>query len=572
MLVVFTYWCYLFLITSILGVACQEICKLKNTHPVITLFIGGFATTIIASVWAIFYGLSGSFESTLIVIAIIIGLWKRKEYWNFLLSLKAKIKTLPTYLNILWVVIIIFAAAQCASAPYIIDNESYYIQTIKWLDTYGYVKGLANFHFFLGQTSGWHLLQSALNLDMISNTLNDINGFYLILGNLYALDALSNYFKQGKKHLLIIGLFPIFNVFLFQFISAPSPDLPIYILTLIIFGEFIKQYISKDGASYLTLFILGVFAIFIKVTAVFIILFPIILYIKDRKKIRGDLFKIGIISSIAFMLFVIKNSIITGYPLYPIASFRLTDVDWLLPLQLQEYLVETTKHYAFFLTPTEYESSTLIQRIVHWFKLPKLHGLFNTAMCGVLLIFPFVIWKSTYKRPLTVLYIVSAVQLVFLWFTSPQYRFFFGFFMLLSLIVAALFITKEKVIKIGLTLATIAIAIPLFIPFNLSHLTENEFQLSLSVFTPEYLITPHPQTKYTHATYTTHQEGNLKINTPTNIDFFWATGDCELPCIQLQHLTDFKAYFREVPQMRTDDLKDGFFSYTFDNESKSQTK
>lgn len=566
MLTVLTYWCYLFIITSILGVGFQGVSKLKKVHPVITLFLGGFTTAIIASSWAIFSGLQGYFESTLLIFTITIAIWKRKEYGSFLLSLKAKIKTLPSYLNILFGIIILFAVAQSASAPYIIDNESYYIQTIKWLDTYGYVKGLANFHFFLGQTSGWHILQSALNLDILSDRINDINGFYLVLGNFYAFDALSQYFKQKKKLLLIIGLFPIFNVFLFQFISAPSPDLPIYVLTLIIFGEFLKQYTSEDGADYLTLFILGVFAVFIKVTAIFLLLFPILLYIKNRKKIHKDILKLSIISGVTFILFAIKNSIITGYPLYPIASFRLTDADWLLPLPLQEYLVETTKHYAFFLTPTQYENSTLLQRIIHWFQLPKLHGFFNTAMCGVLLIFPFVIWKSSYKKPLTILFIISILQLIFLWLTSPQYRFFFGFFMILSLCVIAFIFTKERLIKIGLTLATVAVAVPLFIPFNLNHLTENEFQLSLSVFTPEYLITPHPQTKYTHATYTSHQEGNLKIQVPTNIDFFWATGDCELPCIQLQHLTDFKAYFREVPQMRTDNLKDGFYSYTFDDE------
>ena len=34
--------------------------------------------------------------------------------------------------------------AQSATLPFIIDNESYYIQTIKWLNEYGFVKGLAN--------------------------------------------------------------------------------------------------------------------------------------------------------------------------------------------------------------------------------------------------------------------------------------------------------------------------------------------------------------------------------------------------------------------------------------------
>jgi len=382
----------------------------------------------------------------------------------------------------------------------------------------------------------------------------------------YALDKLGHYFKQKEKHLLLIGLFPIFNVFLFQFISTPSPDLPIYLLSLIIFGEFLTHYLSSKETPLSIIFVLGVFAVFIKVTAVFLIIFPVILYIKSRKSVKQDLLKLSIISGIAFVLFAVKNSIISGYPLYPIASFRLTSVDWMLPLQLQEYLVETTKHYAFFLTPKEYENSTLLQRIIHWLRLPKLHGLFNIAMCVVLILFPFFIRKVRFKKPLYILYFISIVQLLFLWLTSPQYRFFLGFFMLLALTLIAVSITKKSLIKIGLTLATIAIAVPLFIPFNLNTLTENKFQLSLSVFSLKYLVKPHPNTKYTQATYTVHQEGNLKLYTPTNIDFFWATGDCELPCIQLQHLNDFKAYFRSVPQMRTNNLKDGFYSYTFDNE------
>ncbi|WP_299685349.1 hypothetical protein [uncultured Dokdonia sp.] len=568
MIAILTYWCYLFLITSIVGVSFQDILRLDKHHPIITFFLGGFAIVLIASCWAIFNGLDISFEGFLLLVTVGLGIWKYTAYKLFLVSLKAKIRTLPSYLKIIWIVISLFALAQCASAPYILDNESYYIQTIKWLDHFGFVKGLANFHFFLAQNSGWHVLQSALNLDMFTSYFNDINGFYLVLGNLYALDRLGNYFKQKEKHLLIIGLFPIFNVFLFQFISTPSPDLPIYILTLLIFGEFVSQYTFSKKTDYSSLFLLGVFAIFIKVTAVFLLIFPIVLYVKNKRVLKQDYLKLSLISGITFILFMIKNSIISGYPLYPIASFRLTDVDWTMPINLQEYLVETTKHYAFFLTPEQYENSTLLQRIIHWFRLPKLHGLFNVSMCVALLIFPACIRKSRFKKPLYILYIVSVLQLLFLWLTSPQYRFFLGFFIIIILTIIAVCIKKEIIIKLGLTAATIAITIPLFIPFNLNALTQNEFQLSLSVFSPEYILQPHPQTKYTQATYTTHQEGNLKINTPTNIDFFWATGDCELPCIQLQQLNDFKAYFRSVPQLRTEHLKDGFYSYTFDQKNE----
>lgn len=566
MLAVLTYWCSLFFVTSVIGVGFQHFCKLGKSHPVISFFLGGFVISILASIWAIFSGLDGFFESFLVLITIVISIWERKVYNTFLLSLKAKIKTLPSYLTILLIVITLFAAAQCASAPYIIDNESYYIQTIKWLDTFGFVKGLANFHFFLAQNSGWHILQSALNLNSVLPFFNDINGFYLVLANLYALDHLAQFFKHKEKQFLLTGLFPIFNVFLFQFISSPSPDLPIYLLSLLIFGEFLAHYTSNEKPPISLLFVLAVFAVFIKVTAVFLILFPIFLYIGNRQSLKKDFLTLITISGITFALFVVKNSIISGYPLYPIASFRLANVDWMLPLPLQEYLVETTKHYAFFLTPNEYENTTLIQRIIHWLRLPKLHGLFNVAMCIILVLFPFFIRKIRFKKPLYILYFISVAQLLFLWLTSPQYRFFLGFFILLVVTLMAVCVAKKSLIKIGITIATIAIAIPLFIPFNLNALTENEFQLSLSTFSTDYLIKPHPNTRYTEATYATHQEGNLKLQTPTNIDFFWATGDCKLPCIQLQQLTDFKAYFRSTPQMRTNDLKDGFHSYTFDNE------
>lgn len=560
MLLVLTYWCFLFLITSSLGLSIQKGFIRQKTHPIFIPFIGGFTITLIASIWTIFGGLGTLFELCIIGVALLLIILQRKQYGDYMFSLKAKIKTLPYYLKIVGVLIILFASAQCASAPYIIDNESYYIQTIKWLDTYGFVKGLANFHFFLGQTSGWHILQSALNLNGLTPALNDLNGFYLILGNIYALEALGKYIKTKKTYLLYTGLFPLCNIFLFQFISAPSPDLPIYVLTLIIFGEFITYYNKQQSTSIAIIFILSVFAIYIKVTSAFLLLFPILLYLKHKENIRRDLLKIIPLSICAFILFTIKNSIITGYPLYPLNSFSLQGVDWTLPLPLQQYLVQTTKHYAFFMTPEVYEASTFINRFIHWLLLPKLHGFFNLSMCGVLLFFPIIIWKSKLKKPLLTLFVISILQLIFLWLTSPQYRFFFGFLMLLTMITLTIILKKEIHIKYLVILTTLIIAIPLFIPVDLNRFTKNEFQLSLSRFSIDHLLTPHPQTKYTNATYKKVTEGNLQFNAPTNIDFFWATGDCELPCIQEQQLHDFKAYFLEVPQMRTENLSDGFYS------------
>ena len=71
-------------------------------------------------------------------------------------------------LQLIMSVITVLIIAQCSTAPFVIDNETYYIQTIKWLNEYGFVRGLANLHISLGQCSGWHILQSAFSFSFAS--------------------------------------------------------------------------------------------------------------------------------------------------------------------------------------------------------------------------------------------------------------------------------------------------------------------------------------------------------------------------------------------------------------------
>ena len=558
------YWIYLLCTTLVIGSSFSKWFGYKNSNPFLIPFIGSFMIALLAGLWAIWGNLGVGFEIVLVVITVVLGISHSSELSTYFFSLKAKIIALPSFSKIVLTIIAVFALAQCASAPYIIDNESYYIQTIKWLDTYGYVPGLSNFHFFLGQNSGWHVLQSALNLNSLSSVLNDINGFYLLIGNAYALDKLNQYQTNKSSLFLTAGLLPIFNVFLFQFISSPSPDLPIYLITVILFTEFAMYFIAdqKERAPILLLGFLVIFAVYIKVIAVFLLPLPLLLYLKDKGTFRNDILKIGIVGLLALVVFVVKNSIISGYPLYPLAYFKL-DTDWAMPLELQQYLVDATKSYAFFITPEEYEQMNLIEKVTRWLALPKLHGIFNKSIVVLLLVFPFLFRQKIFRKPYLIIYLITVAQLLFLWLTSPQYRFFFGYFIILFCVLLAQVVKRVGYTKVILVLSTMLIAIPLFVPFSLKQVTDNSFKQELSTFSMSYLLKPHPQTKYPDATYKNLNFGNLNYNTPTNIDFFWATGDCELPCIQKQQLMDFKNYFEKAPQLRTQDLKDGFKSEYF---------
>jgi len=561
------YWCYLLGITSVYGLVFQRLCKSSSGQPEITLLHGGFIISLIAGIWSIFSGLNGLFEIALISGGVISGGILRKDIFHFFLSLKAKLNALSIILKVILGIIIVFALAQSAGAPYMIDNETYYIQTIKWLDIYGLVPGLANLHFFLSQMSGWHILQSATNLDRLYPHFNDLSSFYLVVGNIYALRHLQIYFKTKHWYTMTIGLFPVFNVFLFQFIGAPSPDIAVYVCFLVILGEYLKYIFGQEEVDKTAMFSIVVFAIFCKLTAILFVIFPIYFLIKSKYSLKRSLPIWGTIGSITLLLFLIKNGLTTGYPLYPFTG--MTTFDWQLPDVLHQFYQEQTKLHGFFMTADVYTASSPIERLIAWLRLPKLHGLFNIGMCVLLVLFPILIYRSKlkFKSALWLLYSVSAIQLLLLLISSPQYRYFFMYFMGLFLILAGRVLLKQKrLIYWGISLGTLIVGIPLFIPFNLNVLTTNEFHLSLSTFQWNTIITPHPKTRYTAATFTEFPVENITINTPQNIDFFWATGDGPLPCVQAQQINYFSAYFNVIPRMRGTTFKEGFYSKVITDE------
>jgi len=161
MILILISWIYIFLITSTIAVTVNSILKIKSIDPVINLFLGFFYITLFTGFWAIFYRVNWEFHIVLFTIVAISYFIRKKDIVLYYKELKTDFTYLSSFLKVILLAISILALAKSATSPYLIDNESYYIQTIKWINEYGFVKGLVNLHPFLGQTSGWHILQSA---------------------------------------------------------------------------------------------------------------------------------------------------------------------------------------------------------------------------------------------------------------------------------------------------------------------------------------------------------------------------------------------------------------------------
>ena len=559
MLLIILSWVYIVFTTINLGFGIDKLFKLQNKDFVVTSVLGLFATTILASFWAIFGRINIEFHYLLLTLNLLIFLKFKDDifsiYTTFINELKSLSQSLKYYLAIITLCII----AQCSSIPYVIDNESYYIQTIKWLNEYGFVKGLVNLHFFLGQVSGWHITQSALNFSFLYKNFNDLSGFCLLLGNIFAIQKLNTFFENNDTKYLIVGLFPLFNLFLFQFISAPSPDIPVYVFTFVILFYYIEKHNKISPEIFNLLVILILFTFYIKNTTVTFFLIPLLVLILNYKILSKKLLKPTLITIVVTGLFVAKNMIICGSIVFPSKLFNSLNMDYSIPDTIEQFYYDQLKYYGYFIDLNQYNSMSVQDLFLRWLTLPKMNGLFNKISILLVLIVPILLYKFQNKKEYWSLYFLMLIQLILLFATSPQYRFFMNFIFFFSLFCLTLFIKRKKPIYFLLQLSLFASLIVVFLPVNLNRFSNYKFMMEISNFSSTNIIFPHKNTKF-DTPFETIKKGNLIYNSPIKNDFFWSSGDGNLPSVNKEQIEYFEKYFHIIPQLRTKNIKDGFYA------------
>lgn len=557
MLLIVISWLYILFSAVNIGTAANRVLRLPSTNLILTFFNGLFFTTIFAGFWAFFFRINWEFHIVLLLINVLIFSFFNPTVIREFNDVWRKLVVLPKHFKILLSAISIIILAKCSLSPFILDNESYYVQTIKWLNEFGYVKGIANVHLYLGQQSGLHLTQSVFNFSFLYKNFNDINGLLLLAGNAFAFVKLNEYESSKKIHFLIVGLLPLANVLLLQFVSAPSPDLPIYILSFIVVFYFIESFNNAQKIYFQHIVLLSLFAILIKPTAIALAFFPVILLVKNKKLFRHLPILVGV-SVLVFGLFLGKNYITSGHPFFPIA-WNILGADFALPEIITNLYYQQTKLYSFHLGKAAYDKMSTWQLFMSWLTMPKLHGFFNKI--AILLVFavPIIIRKKLKQRAWLWIYGVMIVQLIVLAASSPQYRFFLNFILLFGITIASLIIMKLKIMKLALYLSTIIAAIILFFPLNISSITDNRATQIIHVFAFKNIIVPESNSNL-RTEFKSVTERNLHYYSPIKNDFFWGTGDGPLPCVNERQINLFKRKFRIVPQPFSKNLRDGFFS------------
>lgn len=558
MVLILLSWLYIFFTSLTLGIGFSKLFQIKSHNLVITPILGLFGVTLLASFWAILGPISIAFHLFLLGSTIALGYHFKSNLIGIVKNGFEQFSSFSLWLKVLLGMNSLLILAQSAALPFVVDNETYYLQTIKWLNEYGLVPGLANLHLFLGQTSGWHLTQSVYSFSFSEVNLNDLNGFLLLLCNGWALAKLHSYFSLGNRLDLAFGLLPLTYIFLFQFVSAPSPDLPVYILGFIVFSMYSEQVKEPGSENFSLLTVLVLFAVYIKITAVALLILPLLLLIKHFGSVKKQLLSIRLLGGLVLFLFITKNIILTGYPLYPLSVLPYPDVDYLVPKEVMTYFFGGEMMHSFYMGFGNYQTASLSYFFKQYFLHNGINSIIATMTIFVLLVTPFILSKYYPKQKLGDLYFVFIVLLVILAFSSPQYRFYVYFTIFFGLIILAVLLTKKEVILGLLIVSSLIIGFLVFVPMSFGSLTRNKLLAESSTIQLENLIFPKPITKE-NLNFVKDSRGNLEYYSPSNATLFWMTGNGNLPCVNREQLDYFETNFQIIPQLRGKTLGEGFY-------------
>ncbi len=134
MLLILLSWIYIFLTVIGFGAAFSKWLKISAIDVVFTPILGLFGVTLLASIWAFFFPIALGFHCVLFLLSAFFWQQNKTKLLLLLQNTFGQIQSFSKSVKWLFIISSLLILAQCATLPYIIDNETYYIQTIKWLN------------------------------------------------------------------------------------------------------------------------------------------------------------------------------------------------------------------------------------------------------------------------------------------------------------------------------------------------------------------------------------------------------------------------------------------------------
>ena len=527
MLINILFWIITTLIVFPYGLLTTRILRVdtNTTSFFLLTVIGLLPITILAIIWAFFYRVNIEFLLLIISVSLFIyysfrdlvfeKLWNLKLWWHGL--------------NLVWklslLAFVLITAMQAAMPTNIPDNGFYYLQTVKWANEIGIPFGVARFGFQYGQFSSWHILQAVFNLSyFFGNQFNVLNGWLIIMCIAYAVYGIN----KEPKPVQFFKVFVIFMVVPAQFFNtAPSPDLPVILLSLMVFK--ILLFDDNNKNNFRLMVILSLVAISIKISSFYLILFIIAF---GYKHIFSDRRVIILSVSIVFLL-LSKNLITTGNFMFPFDIYTPEWVEWRVDSNILDEGKTIIKNSPLVTNYSEFLNDfSVAQKIDSWFNYKGYRGIANKLwLFGILLLGVIAIIDKS--RSSFLVFAIAVIHFAILWVFAPNYRFALAIILLIYYLLFYFFIGSRIkkytniILPIGL-LSSIIWLTPLIHPIQ--RLSSNQIITTCYPLKVQYFLMP--SKPFVSDTYEKKLFNGEEVFVPPSYHYAW---DGPLPCVMRNH-------------------------------------
>lgn len=380
---------------------------------------------------------STRFENS-IPLFILLFLWgiSNKNYTKIIASNILKAVHLPPFLIVTAVSLYLLFLLLSAGPTLMDDSESYHIQMVKWIQEYGTVPGLANLHSRYGFHSSWFNTAALFSPHGNKNYFTALNSF---TGSLFTLQVLWFSYKNFISNKLTLAfsstVLILFILVFWPFLRANMQNLNYdYIFSICTVVILLATIEKKESTLLPVLFLWPVFLITVRVLyfpALIMTFYAIYHLVKQRK--THQLFVLAVTAIVLVFPFLIRNIILSGYPLYPSTIGKFLNFDWDVPHKQIDSLLTYIKYYnrtnTRYLTISETQKTPFPFWVGNWarylFYYDKI--LLSLSIPGIILAAARIRKNqfTTFQKLFSGFLIIQTI----VWFTvAPDPRFIYGIF------------------------------------------------------------------------------------------------------------------------------------------------
>lgn len=428
----------------------------KIRHGMAYFWAGLAFVTVYAQFFSLVCGVSTGANILLCMTSIACGCLYRKDLGAYLTKQVQRLKTEKWRVPVYVFLILLFSYGTSRGYMHF-DTSLYHAQSIRWIEEYGVVPGLANLQSRFGYNSAAFPLTALYSMKgVFGQSLHTTAGFFALLASFLALDLYKVF--MGKKADLAdfarIGLVFYLGVIFSQMMS-PASDYYAQVLLFVILILWLEEDIyqketgGENATPYGLLCILIVYAVTIKFSVAVLLLLvikPAVMLLK-KKDIRQIIGCIGT-GFITALPFFIRNVIISGWLLYPFAGIDLFSVDWKIPKGQVQYDSMEIGLYGRGITDVTKYATPFSEWFPAWFAglkaLEKVFILATVAAFAVGVIYLLWIYIRTRKNgqkqlwnPLWnfgLVFLVFCISTVFWFVSAPLVRYGYAYITVVPLI------------------------------------------------------------------------------------------------------------------------------------------